>query len=130
MEPDIKMIQVDLREHGIMFVLPANGKITGDIELPGGALIQGVVFGKVTCARGSLILAPGSKFSGHAEADKIYVGGTVCVNDGKFSSLVARLLMAISSEAVVHADISSRTFAINSKNVYGSMKTLPALQET
>lgn len=112
-----------------MFILPPGSVVTGNIRIPGGALIQGTISGGIICEKGSLILAPGSKFRGVGEADKVFVGGTVSKpKEGSTpvkSSLMARTLMAISAEAVVHADIAARMFAINSQNVIGSIATIP-----
>lgn len=117
----------DLRENEIVMVIPPGATGNINMTIPGGILIQGKVSGHINCRRGSFILAPGAQFAGVAEADKIYIGGTIPQVAQKESSLVARAYLAISEEAVVHADLASRAWGILSRNVFGSIKTLPAL---
>lgn len=124
-EADLGSLAFDLREHNVIFVLPANSSIAGHIVVPGGALLQGKLVGSISCKGGSLILAPGSLFAGNAEADKIYVGGSVATPKNGESTLTAKTLIAISGDGVVHANIAARLFAVNSKNVFGVIKTLP-----
>lgn len=122
---DGSQLNFDIKEHGVVFVLPAEAILDGTIKLEGGALILGKFSGNIKCNTGSLIFAPDSYFSGHAEADKIYIGGKIGQPTKGESSLMARVMMAISSDASVRANIASRLFAINSSNVFGSMRTLP-----
>lgn len=127
-EAEVNSLKFDLKEHNVIFVLPANSSISGHIVVPGGALIQGKLVGSINCTGGSLIFAPGSVFSGNAEADKIYVGGNIATPKNGESNLISRSLIAISMDGVVHANITARMFSVNSKNVFGRMKTLPSAQ--
>jgi cytoskeletal protein CcmA (bactofilin family) len=128
-EAELGALSFDLREHNVVFVLPANSSIAGHIVVPGGALIQGKLVGSISCTGGSLIFAPNSIFAGNAEADKIYIGGSVATPKNGESTLTARTLMAISGDGVVHANIAARLFAVNSKNVFGVIKTLPPARD-
>lgn len=120
-------LSLDLKEHGVIFTLPVGSLISGNIKLPGGALILGSLSGTIVCDSGSLIFAPGSNFSGHAKSDCMYVGGNVAHPKQGNSTLTANNLMAISTDAVVHADIAARMFSLNSRHIFGSIKTLSPL---
>lgn len=120
------LVSLDLKEKEIVFVLPLESScINGTLNLPGGAYIQGNFSGTLICARGAIIIAKGASFSGFAEADEIYIAGEVGRKNGnKGSSLLGRHLIAVSEDAVIHADLTSRVFSMNTKNIFGSVQTL------
>lgn len=120
------LVEIDIKEKEIIFVLPQECSITGSTtNLTGGAYIQGDFSGTLICAKGALVIAKGASFSGYAEADEIYIAGEIGrTKANKASSLVGRLMIAVSEDAVVHGDLTSRMFNINSKNIFGQMRTL------
>ncbi len=117
----------DLREHNIVMVVPPGTVMKCDLTIPGGILIQGNVTGKIHCQKGSIIFSPESHFVGIAEADKIYIGGSIAHGTQLESSLTARAYLAISEEAVVHANLAAMAFGVKSSNVFGTMRTLAPL---
>jgi len=115
----------DLREHRISFVLPAGAVLSGNLDNQGGALIQGKFTGNIHCREGSLIIARGGEFSGRAEADSVYIEGTVRSIQGANagpSILRGRLLAAISELAVGVAELHSRDFAIHSRKFVANLR--------
>lgn len=120
------VLQVDLEEKQIVYVVPTGATIRhATTHLPGGALIQGEFNGTMVCERGALIIAEGAMFSGYAEADEIYIAGSVGhEREGKKSRLIGRALIAVAEVAKVHADMSSRLFSIHTRNISGHTTTL------
>lgn len=121
------IIQVELKEKNVVWVLPAGGECrSASVQLPGGALIFGHFSGTLICASGAIILAPGSSFSGYAEADEIFVTGHVTKTpDEKTTSLLGRRSISVSAEAVVEADLTSRMLHLDkNKNFTGKVHTL------
>lgn len=122
------VLTLDLKEKEIVFVLPLESTCSGaTLEMPGGALILGHFTGSLICAKGAIIIAKGATFSGYAEADEIFIAGEIGrtkVQKG-ISTMVGRLCVAVSEEAVVHGDLHSRMFDIsNTKNITGNIRTL------
>lgn len=125
--PSNSPVQIELKEKNIVWVLPVGGECRGAaVQLPGGALILGHFSGTLICNSGAIILAPGSTFSGYAEADEIFVTGNVKKTpEDKNSVLLARRNISVSSDAVVEADLTSRTLHLsNNKNFSGQVSTL------
>ena len=120
------LVALDIREKEIVFILPAGcSSAGGTINLTGGALIQGDFNGSIFCERGAIVIAKGASFSGFAEADEVYIAGECGNRQGRQrSSIIGRALLAISEDAVVHADITSRLFLISSNRVTGQIRTL------
>lgn len=120
------IVALDLKEKEIVFVLPQEATCTGaNLSLPGGAYIQGDFSGTLICAKGAIIIARGATFSGYAEADEIYIAGEIVRGKGpKGTSLLARLFLAASEDAVINGDLTSRMFNINSSNIHGQVRTL------
>lgn len=120
------LIALDLRQKEIVWLLPAGCSCNGaTLNLTGGALIQGDFSGSIFSERGTIVIAKGATFSGYAEADEIYVAGEVGQKLGhKRSGLLGRAFLAISEDAIVNADITSRIFSIYSTRVTGAMNTL------
>ena len=119
-------LSLDLRQHNICFVLPEGATIANaDVTLPGGALIYGKFTGRIICHEGSLIIPKGSSFAGKAEAQQIYVEGTIRdLPSGEPTTLVGHLLIAVSEHAIGKADLASRAFAIHATNFGGRFRTL------
>lgn len=119
-------LKLNLVEHGICWVLPRGAVMGGNIELPGGALIQGRMLGKVYCRSGSLIVERGGELIGHAKADRIYIEGRVVSSPkGEVSSLYGRNLIAISEKAEGSAKLTSQAFAIHTRTFSAQFTTLP-----
>lgn len=108
-------LSIDLREHGICWVVPEGASISGaTVELPGGALILGSFKGSIICKEGSLIVAKQAEFSGHGIADKVYIeGGILPLSDGTNSVLQGKKFLAVSSLAKGRADLLSAAFSIH-----------------
>lgn len=118
-------LTANLREHEICFVVPAGATINANLDNPGGVLILGRYSGKLRCARGSLIIGPGAEFMGTAEADSIYVQGTVRPTRSNGPSLLkGRMLVAISEIARGQADLLSRAFAIHTRDFAARFATI------
>lgn len=120
------VVSLDLKEKDVVFILPQDSTCIGaNLTLPGGAYIQGDFSGTIICAKGALIIAKGATLAGYAEADEIYIAGEIGQRKGeKGSSLLGRSLIAVSEDAIVHGDITSRMFSINSANIHGQIRTL------
>jgi cytoskeletal protein CcmA (bactofilin family) len=120
------VVALDLKEKDVVFVLVQEGSCIGaNLSLPGGAYIQGDFSGTIICAKGALIIAKGATLSGYAEADEIYIAGEIGQRKGeKGSSLLGRNFIAVSEDAIVHGDLTSRMFNVNSKNIHGQIRTL------
>lgn len=123
-------LRLSLQDHGIEFFLPPNSRLeVVELKLQGGALIYGEFHGKLVCETGSLMLPRGSKFFGEAEADNLYVEGEVgsyrtASGAPKISKLTGRVMVAVSANASVYADIKSRAFAIHSKRIWGQIEVI------
>lgn len=119
-------LQINLVEHSICWVLPPGASMWGNIELPGGALIQGKLIGKIYCKSGSLIIESGAELIGHAKADRVYVAGKVSNSPkGEVSSLYGRNLVAISEKAEGAAKLTAQAFAIHTRTFSAQLTTLP-----
>lgn len=118
-------ISISIREHNIGFILTAQDIFEGKLLLPCGALIHGQLFGDIFCESGSLVVSKFGYFRGIAEADLIYVEGVVATLKGikRKSVLIARKMIAGSSNAKINADIFSQTFTIHKSTVKGTMRT-------
>lgn len=124
-QPVDDALRLDMAEHSICFVLPKGGVLTGDLDLPGGALIYGSLSGRIRCRDGSLILAEGSEFVGKAEAPLTYICGTVrSIAKGQASEITGSALVAVSSTAGGRATLISRQFAIHSRTFAGVMRSI------
>jgi hypothetical protein len=118
-------ISLSLREHNVSFVLPAGAKMEGNLVTPGGVMIYGELVGDVFCESGSFIVMPGAAYRGIAEADCVYVSGTVASSAGrKRSALVSRNLLAASKDAQIDADLFAQSFALHKARVWGQLHAL------
>jgi hypothetical protein len=123
--PDPGSLVIDLKQHSVCMVIPHGTIITGDLDVPGGALILGSVRGRIRCREGSLILGEGSEFAGKAEAAQIYVAGVVrALKKGEISELHGAALVAVSRCASGRAKLRSRTFSIHSRTFGGQLEAL------
>lgn len=115
----------DLREHRITFFVPAGTIVSGNVDNQGGALIYGKFTGNIHCREGSLIVARGAEFCGNAEADNIYVEGTVrsiSAQPHTPSMLKGRHLVALSEHALGRAELHARGFAIHSSKFVANIR--------
>lgn len=120
-----KDLSLNLQEHGICFVVPSGAIVTGEFDLPGGALIQGRLTGRIFCRTGSLIVTRGGEFCGQADADRVYIEGRVFpASDGRMSTIKGRRLVAISEMAEGSADLYAQAFAIHTYSFSASFTTL------
>jgi hypothetical protein len=116
---------LDLRDHEICWVLPPGSALTGTLDIPGGALVQGTFVGRLRCARGSLVVAADGEFTGEADADRIYVDGTIrSIRKGEPSVLRGQQLVAISEHARGQAELISRAFAIHTRSFAARITTV------
>lgn len=124
--PPLKDLVLNLREHGVCFVVPAGANIScADLDLPGGALVQGRLTGRVICRSGSLIVTRGGEFCGQVDADRVYIEGRVFPSaDGQVSKIKGRRLVAISEKAEGSADLFSQAFAVHTQAFSASFTTL------
>lgn len=124
-QPVDDALRLDLIEHSVCFVLPKGSRFSGDLELPGGALIFGAVHGRIRCKEGSLVLAEGSDFMGKAEAPMVYICGTVRQQPkSEPTEITGSLMVAVSNTAVGRAVLTSRQFAIHSRTFAGQMRAI------
>lgn len=118
-------LRADLCEHAVCFVLPVGARMSGDLELPGGALIHGAFSGRIRCAEGTLFLMEGSEFSGRAEAQMVVLAGKVRpVSASEATEIVGHLHVAVSSLACGRANLAARLFSIHSRTFAGTMRTI------
>lgn len=123
--PKSSELAINLREHGVCFVVPVGAIVSAEIDIPGGALVYGRLIGRILCRSGSLIVARGGEFSGQADADRVYVEGRVFpASDGSVSRLKGRRLVAISELAEGGADLYSQAFAVHTKKFSASYTML------
>jgi hypothetical protein len=123
--PEAGALVLDFEQHSICFVVPKGAIMSGDFNIPGGALIYGTLRGRIFCHEGSLVLAPGSDFAGKAEAPQIYVNGTVrAPSKGETSELIGSILVAVSRDAIGRAKLTSRAFAIHSQTFGGQLVSI------
>jgi hypothetical protein len=122
------LLAMDIREHGITFVLPEGAVLDGaTLTLPGGALIMGVLRGSIHCRNGSLIVARQGEFSGNAKADRVYIEGSVRQKaDGTNSTLHGHRLVAVSELAKGSADLIAAAFSINTTSFTARFTTKAA----
>lgn len=96
-----------------------------DLDLPGGALIQGRFNGRIVCHGGSLVIGRGADFCGSADADRVYIEGRVHVTkDGDVSTIKGRRLVAVSEHAQGSAHLLSQAFAIHTASFSATFVTL------
>jgi hypothetical protein len=114
----------NLKRHKICFFVPAGSKIDAyTLDLPGGALIEGALRGRINCKTGSVIIAAGGEFQGELCATNIFIEGKVTsssstVNGAPSKPSVLRAMrqmgednkpfggmIAIGSNASVNADM-------------------------
>ena len=119
-------IILSLKDHNIGFVLPFGSRMEGRLLLAGGALIFGDFVGDIFCESGSVIIKKGGRFRGIIEADRIYVEGEVSsINGEKMrSTLIARKMIAGSSNSQINANIFSESFSLHKAKVWGALRTL------
>lgn len=117
-------LRLNLIEHTVCFVLPKGARFSGDLELPGGALIFGAVQGRIRCKEGSLVLAEGSEFMGKADAPMVYICGTVRQQPTEPTEITGALMVAVSNTASGRAVLTSRQFAIHSRTFAGQLRTI------
>lgn len=123
--PAVQPVQLELQQHGVCFVLPRDARFSGELDLPGGALIFGHVQGRIRCQQGSLVLAQGSVFAGKAEAGMVYVCGIVRpMGNGQPSEITGSLALAVSATASGRAKLTSRSFSIHSRTFAGQIHDL------
>lgn len=113
------VINLDIVNHEISFIVPVGAQIAGEVLLPGGALICGKFSGKIKSSRGSIIIANGAVFEGEAEADSVYIAGSVrnYKIDGSrsvVSKILGHVLIAVSLTAEGQADLRGGSFSVNS----------------
>lgn len=126
MTAQTQSVKLELRQHGICWILPHGGSVQGAVvDLPGGALIQGRFSGRILCRAGSLIIERGAELCGHAEAQSIYVEGKILASSsGEVSSLKGHRLVAISDSADGCANVYARAFAIHTLRFNARLTTL------
>lgn len=122
---DEGVLALDLRKHEVCWVLPEGAVMSGSLDCPGGALIQGRFEGVIRCRKGSLIIAAGAYFSGKAEAQQVYIEGSVQNGaKGETSAIKGHLLVAVSERATGRADLISRAFALHTRMFAGRLTTI------
>lgn len=119
-------LQLNLREHGICFVLPFGAQMAGGaLDLPGGALIHGRFSGTILCRSGSLIVSRSGDISGQVDADRVYIDGRVTPSpDGSVAMIKGRRLVAVSEMAQGAASLFSQAFAVHTSSFSASYTTL------
>ena len=71
-------LELSLEEHEICMTIPPGAKLDAQsLDLPGGLIVFGALRGTVNCARGSLIIATGGYFQGHAHAENLICEGEI-----------------------------------------------------
>lgn len=124
-EPLADHLRLNLAEHGIAFVMPRGARFAGTLDLPCGALIHGVVQGRIRCEQGSLVFAPGSEFAGEAEANMVYLCGDVkSQRTGAPTVITGKTLLSVGKTATGRAQLSARQFAICTSRFAGTMQTI------
>jgi len=118
-------LTLNLADHQVEFVLPAEGNLAGNLSLNGGAIIAGNMRGRITCKTGAVIITRGAEFYGLIEADRIYVEGKINTGPaGEISTLKGQRLIAISEFAEGRADLVSEAFSIYTTAFTARLKTL------
>jgi hypothetical protein len=124
-EPLNDHLRLSLADHGVGFIVPAGARFAGELDLPCGALVHGVLHGRIRCEQGSLIFAPGSEFAGEAHADMVYVCGEVKSQRSSAPSVITgKMLVSVSRSATGRAQLASKQFAICSSRFAGTMHSL------
>lgn len=126
MSRSLAELDLNLREHGICFVVPAGAVIQGAVlDLPGGALIHGRFSGSILCRSGSLIVSRSGVLCGQVDADRVYIDGRVSPTiDGKIPMIKGRRLVAISEAAEGGANLFSQAFAVHTHTFTATYTTL------
>lgn len=120
-------LTLDLREHEICWTVPPGAAIASTtVELPGGAIVQGKLRGKVVCKTGSFVLAAGGEFSGSVEAERIYIAGRIYPGpNGEPTMLKGKRLVSVSEAAEGAADLVSMAFSIHTTKFSARITTMP-----
>ncbi|KWT69556.1 hypothetical protein APY03_6916 [Variovorax sp. WDL1] len=108
-------MRLSIEEHAIGMVIPPKAVFDGHLKLDCGVVIYGTFRGTLECAKGTVIIAPGSHFSGRLTAERIAVAGKV--GDPAKAAKDSALLIAsedlqIGDGADIHAVIRAPLFNI------------------
>ncbi|PNG48874.1 MULTISPECIES: polymer-forming cytoskeletal protein [unclassified Variovorax] len=114
-EQAVSTLRLSIEEHAIGMVIPPKAVFDGHLKLDCGVVIYGTFRGTLECAKGTVIIAPGSHFSGRLTAERIAVAGKV--GDPAKAAKDSALLIAsedlqIGDGADIHAVIRAPLFNI------------------
>jgi hypothetical protein len=119
-------VSLDLKEHQIGFIVPANSLLRGEFLLSTGALILGSVCGRLVCSQGSIIVHRGATFEGEMEADQVFVDGEVRNISGSTAQLLAHT--ARTTPAAAAGALAGLAGTFKQKIAEGSMSRIVGRQ--